>query len=82
MSGQQEGFELGQSAKAATIGGALGGALGGTIGGTGSYFKNKNNIPIQADEMVGPIDMVGPRLETPQPKISETTPNIDAELLK
>ena len=77
MSGQQEGFELGQSAKAATIGGALGGALGGTIGGTGSYFKNKNNIPIQADEMVGPIDMVGPRLETPQPKISDSTPKVE-----
>ena len=77
MSGQQEGFELGQSAKAATLGGVLGGVLGGALGGTGSYFKNKNNIPIQADEMVGPIDMVGPRLETPQPKISETTPKVE-----
>lgn len=78
MSGQQEGFELGQSAKAATLGGALGGALGGTIGGGASYFKNKNKVPVQADEMVGPIDMVGPRVETPvTPKVeTPVTPEV------
>ena len=44
MSGQQEGFELGQSAKAAGLGAGIGAGLGGTIGGTASYFKNKNNV--------------------------------------
>jgi len=69
MSGQQEGFELGQSAKAATLGAGLGSVLGGTIGGGASFVKNKNKVPVQADEMVGPIDMVGPRVETPTPKV-------------
>ncbi len=77
MSGQQEGFELGQSAKAATLGGALGGALGGTIGGGASFVKNKNKVPVQADEVVGPIDMVGPRVETPTPKVeTPVTPEV------
>lgn len=77
MSGQQEGFELGQSAKAATLGAGLGSVLGGTIGGGASFVKNKNKVPVQADEMVGPIDMVGPRVETPTPKVeTPVTPEV------
>ena len=75
MSGQQEGFELGQSAKAAALGAGIGAGLGGTIGGGASYFKNKNKVPVQADEVVGPIDMVGPRVETPTPKVE--TPKVE-----
>tara|TARA_R100001460_G_scaffold23380_3_gene47174 strand:+ start:9244 stop:13269 length:4026 start_codon:yes stop_codon:yes gene_type:complete len=63
MSGQQEGFDLGQSAKAATLGAGLGGALGGTIGGAASFVKNKNTVPAQVNEMVGPM------LEVPQRKV-------------
>lgn len=75
MSGQQEGFELGQSAKAAALGAGIGAGLGGTIGGTASYFKNRNKVPVQTDEVVGPIDMVGPRVETPTPKVE--TPKVE-----
>ena len=51
MSGQREGFEFGESLKAAGIGSVLGGALGGTIGGAASYFKNKGNVvPNVTDE--------------------------------
>lgn len=81
MSGQQEGFELGQSAKAAALGAGIGAGLGGTIGGGASFVKNKNKVPVQADEVVGPIDMVGPRLETPPPKV-DIKKQIDDELIK
>ena len=51
MSGQREGFEFGDSLKAAGIGSVLGGALGGSIGGAASYFKNKGNVvPNVTDE--------------------------------
>ena len=77
MSGQQEGFELGQSAKAAGLGAGLGGILGGSIGGGASYFKNKNKVPVQVNEMVGPTDMIGPRIETPTPKVeTPVTPEV------
>jgi hypothetical protein len=77
MSGQQEGFELGQSAKAAGLGAGLGGILGGSIGGGASYFKNKNKVPVQVNEMVGPTDMVGPRVDVPQPKVeTPVTPEV------
>jgi hypothetical protein len=77
MSGQQEGFELGQSAKAAGLGAGLGGILGGSIGGGASYFKNKNKVPVQVNEMVGPTDMIGPRLDVPQPKVdTPVTPEV------
>ena len=77
MSGQQEGFELGQSVKAAGLGAGLGGILGGSIGGGASYFKNKNKVPVQVNEMVGPTDMVGPRVDVPQPKVdTPVTPEV------
>ena len=81
MSGQQEGFELGQSAKAAGLGAGLGGILGGSIGGGASYFKNKNKVPVQVNEMVGPTDMVGPRVDVSQPKV-DIKKQIDDELIK
>lgn len=67
MSGQREGFDLGESAKAAGIGSVLGGALGGSIGGAASYFKNKGNVvPNVTDEaeefVVPPAEEV---VETP-----------------
>ena len=82
MSGQQEGFELGQSAKAAALGAGIGAGLGGTIGGGASFVKNKNKVPVQADEMVGPIDMVGPRVETPVTPKVDIKKQIDDELIK
>jgi hypothetical protein len=65
MSGQREGFDFGESAKAAGLGAGLGVVLGSSIGGASSFVKNKNKVPAQANEMVGPIDLVGPRVETP-----------------
>ncbi len=44
MSGQREGFDFGESAKAAGLGAVLGGGLGGTIGGTAAFVKNKGNV--------------------------------------
>ena len=79
MSGQREGFDFGESAKAAGLGAGLGGVLGGTIGGASSFVKNKNKVPAQANEMVGPIDMVGPRAETPvTPEI--VTPKVETPI--
>ena len=72
MSGQREGFDLGESAKAAGIGSVLGGALGGSIGGAASYFKNKGNVvpnvTDEAEEFVVPPSqevVETPVVETP-----------------
>ena len=84
MSGQQEGFDLGQSAKAATLGAGLGGALGGTIGGAASFVKNKgnvvSNVAKEGEDFVLPPKpeelkqtFVGPKSEFGDTPILETT---------
>ena len=83
MSGQREGFDFGESLKAAGIGSVLGGALGGSIGGAASYFKNKGNVvpnvTDEAEEFVVPpsqevVDT--PVVETPvSPEV--VTPKVE-----
>ncbi len=83
MSGQREGFDLGESAKAAGIGSVLGGALGGSIGGAASYFKNKGNVvpnvTDEAEEFVVPPSqevVETPVVETPvSPEV--VTPKVE-----
>jgi hypothetical protein len=89
MSGQREGFDLGESAKASAIGSVLGGSLGGLIGGAASYFKNKGNVvpnvTDEAEEFVVPPSQevvetpVSPEVVTPKVDIKK---QIDDELIK
>jgi hypothetical protein len=94
MSGQREGFDFGESAKAAGFGAGVGGALGGTIGGTAAFVKNKNNVVSnvtdEAEEFVVPPaqevvetpvapEVVTPKVETPKVNIKK---QIDDELIK
>jgi hypothetical protein len=89
MSGQREGFDLGESAKASAIGSVLGGSLGGLIGGAASYFKNKGNVvpnvTDEAEEFVVPPSQevvetpVAPEVVTPKVDIKK---QIDDELIK
>lgn len=85
MSGQREGFDLGESAKAAGIGSVLGGALGGSIGGAASYFKNKgnvvSNVTDEAEEFVVPPSqevVETPVVETPVAP-EAVTPKVDID---
>jgi|11BtaG_2_1085332.scaffolds.fasta_scaffold04535_1 hypothetical protein len=89
MSGQREGFDFGESLKAAGIGSVLGGALGGSIGGAASYFKNKGNVvpnvTDEAEEFVVPPSQevvetpVSPEVVAPKVDIKK---QIDDELIK
>ena len=90
MSGQREGFDFGESAKAAGLGAGLGGALGGTIGGTASYFKNKgnvvSNVTDEAEEFVVPpaqevveTPVVQPKVETVAPEV--VTPKVETPVV-